>query len=230
MRLSDGGVGYRLPMAVSEAAARAGGAVLAGAVRVLSALRPSAKPLHPRGEVRSAVLRRFGTPPDDATGVPWLDEPGEDRVLVRRSNAVGLPTGWPDVRGLALRLEMPGGGDLLLATTGTGRWTRFLLRPARDAHSAPLTSLLPYRGPKGALLLAADPFDGEKYCLRHARPGGTWTTFGELEVGREQHDSNPSFDPVTRPLPGLRFPSWVARLREPSYRAARRSRSTTPRG
>ena len=45
---------------------------------------------------------------DPGTGVPWIDEPGEDEV-VRLSRAIGL-RGLPDIHGLAVRVPVEGGG------------------------------------------------------------------------------------------------------------------------
>jgi hypothetical protein len=95
-----------------------GGVLLAGATQAIAAVRPAAKPLHPRGEVvRGRVFRRGARP---GTGVAWLDTAGEDDVLVRRSRAIGLPGAAPDIHGLAVRVPRPDGGygDLLFATTG----------------------------------------------------------------------------------------------------------------
>ena len=47
-----------------------------------------------RGTTWSAVLERRG---GSVTGAPWLDEPGTDPAVVRRSAAVGFPEGWPDL-------------------------------------------------------------------------------------------------------------------------------------
>ena len=45
--------------------------------------------------------------------------------------------------------------SLLLASTGLGRLTRFTLTAARSPYRRPLTTLLPYRTPAGAVLLSA---------------------------------------------------------------------------
>jgi len=83
-----------------------------------------------RGEAHVAVA---GTAGEGGTGAAWLDDAGEDDVVVRLSRAVGLPPPAPDVFGLALRVPTAGGryGDLLFASTGLGRLTRFTLTPAR---------------------------------------------------------------------------------------------------
>lgn len=213
----------------AAAAARAGGAALAGATRALAALRPAAKPLHPVGRMRTARLERHGcTPP---TGVAWLDEPGVDEVLARVSRAVGLPDALPDIHGLALRVEVADGtaADLLLASTGSGRVGRFVLTASRALEGRPLTTLLPYRTPTGPALLRALPTTPDEFELAVASPGGQWRPFAVLRVGPETQDQHRvSFDPVLNTLPGLEPYDWVRRLREPAYRVARRTRRPGP--
>lgn len=206
---------------------RAAGALLAAATRVVAALRPAAKPLHPRGTVWEAEITRADghiVP----TGVAWLDEPGhEEEVLVRVSAAVGLPHGWPDIQGLALRVPTESGpADLLLASTGAGRLTRFLLRPVRPSTWHLTTTLLPYRGPTGPIILAAAAAGPRDYVLMWSSLGGDWYSFGWLHLVRRA-EQEPSFDPIRRPLPGLPNYAWVTRLREPAYRVARRSRDVS---
>jgi hypothetical protein len=208
-----------------NAAASLGGAGLSGAVRLLAAARPAAKPLHPEGDVVSATLRRSGSHP--ATGSEWLDERGSDEVRVRRSRAVGLPDGLPDIHGLAVRVPLAGGahGDLLLATTGTGRLSRFVLTVGWTPYSRPLTTLLPYRTPTGPKLLAACAWTEHRYELAYASPGGSWHPFADLVLSSTAGpDPLVSFDPVRNTLPGLENYEWVRRLREPAYGTARLSR------
>jgi hypothetical protein len=213
-------------VAPAHALASAGGALLAATTRAVAAVRPAAKPLHPRGEVTHGRLFRLGAQP--ATGVPWLDEPGEDDVLVRRSRAIGLPGSAPDIHGLAVRVPRPGGGhgDLLLATTGWGRLTRFVLTVSRSPRRRPMTTLLPYRTARGPLLIGARSTGEESFELAVAAPEGEWVRFAELRLSAlPADDSDVSFDPVTNQLPGLEQYDAVERLREPSYRTARASRS-----
>jgi hypothetical protein len=213
----------RMVGTVATAAGRVGGAALEGATALLSRVRPAEKPLHPRGTVRTGRLHRTGNQ-GEPTGVSWLDEPGDDEVLVRLSAAIGLPPGWPDVQGLALRVDLGDSlADILLATTGLGRVSRFLLTVTRWPQGRPLTTLLPYRTPGGPLLLAARAVPGRRYALMHARGTGRWVPFGELELG-ERIDARPSFDPIENPLPGTGTYPWVRALRAPSYRRARRDR------
>ncbi|ACU96853.1 hypothetical protein Svir_18300 [Saccharomonospora viridis DSM 43017] len=184
------------------------------------------KPLHPRGTVYDAVLRRTGS--FEPWGVEWLDLPGEDHGVVRLSRSVGLPRPLPDVLGLAFTFNGPAGDrhDLLLATTGLRPGTRFALLPRRDPFAVPYSSLLPYRAPRGLVLLAAMPTAGAGFRLCAATPAGRWQGFATLELsGRTGSgpDRPIRFDPVLHPLPGLSWPPELARLREPAYAAARRT-------
>lgn len=212
---------------VARPAADLGGTTLRIATGAIAAVRPTAKPLHPRGSVVTARLARHGGP--EPSGSPWLDDRGEDVVTVRRSRAVGLPAPAPDIFGLALRV--PTGdetyGDVLFATTGLGRLTRFTLTACRSASGRPMTTLLPYRSPTGPVLLAAVHRDPGIIELAWARPRRSWNVFAELTLPQgTDHgpDARVSFDPVRNPLPGLDSYDWVRRLREPSYRTARLSR------
>ncbi len=212
--------------APAHALASAGGVLLAATTRAVAAARPAARPLHPRGEVTHGRLFRRGAQP--ATGVAWLDEPGQDDVLVRRSRAIGLPGSVPDIHGLALRVPRPDGGhgDLLLASTGWGRLTRFVLTAGRSSGRRPMTTLLPYRTARGPRLLGARATGAESFELAVATPEGEWAGFAELRLSAlPVDDSDVSFDPVANQLPGLEQYDAVERLREPSYRTARGSRT-----
>jgi hypothetical protein len=174
------------------------------------------------------TLRRFG---DQArTGAPWLDDAGEDEVVVRRSRAVGLASPLPDVVGLAVRviLDTGGCGDLLFASTGLGRLTRFTLTATRAPYRRPLTTLLPYRVPAGPVVLSAVSRDEQVLDLAWAVGMGSWHRFAELRIHRDlgERDRPLSFDPVRNVLPGLGNYDWVRRLREPAYATARASRGS----
>jgi hypothetical protein len=192
----------------------------------VSRLRPAAKPLHPVGSVRAGTLHRIDA--DQPSLVPWLDERGEDEVLVRSSRSVGLPAPAPDIFGLALRVPIAqqAYGDVLFSTTGRGPLSRFLLTPTWSLRSRLMTTLLPYRSPSGPILLAAGYRDEHTVELSWAIGPGLWHAFATLRLAEAPStpDARLSFDPVLNSLPGLEFYGWVRRLREPSYRAARRSR------
>jgi hypothetical protein len=220
-----------------EPLARLAGSFLGG-LSGAAALARGDKPLHPRGRVLDAVVRRTGT--SEQFGAVWLDEPGEDRGLGRLSRSIGLPAGLPDVLGLALTFETADGErhDLLLATTGLSALTRFLLIPRRHPAVSRYSTLLPYVTDRGPVVLAATPLgagstgrgggpDAEDLAFRLlvAPPRGTWRQFGTLDLTarRDREDDPPlRFDPVLNPLPGLRWSPLLARLREPAYAAARR--------
>jgi hypothetical protein len=204
----------------------AAGQILRAVTRLVAA-RPAARPLHPRGGTVLGTLHRFGA--EDRTGAEWLDLAGDDRVLVRQSRAVGLPAPVPDVHGLAVRVPTGDGayGDLLFASTGLGRLTRFLLTCARSPYTRPLTTLLPYRTPAGPVLLSAVFRDETTVLLSWTVAVGAWHPFAELRLDGDpaaEPDTPLSFDPVRSTLPGLATYDWVRRLRAPAYATARRSR------
>lgn len=213
-------------------ASRAAGALLESVFASVARLRPAVKPLHPKGKTLGATITRTGVTP--AVGVPWIDETGVDRAQVRLSRAVGLPAGWPDIYGLAIRVPTAvegGHGDLLLATTGRGKLGRFVLLPARTSTTWTYSTLIPYRTPSGPLLLAAEPDGQDAFALACGRPRGPWRTFGRVVIESASttatggsDDVGPAFDPVLNQIPGLAYYPWAATLREGSYRAARRSR------
>jgi hypothetical protein len=138
--------------------------------------------------------------------------------------------GWWDVGGLAVRLPAAaasgGPADLLLATTGTGRVSRYVLRPVRWATARPLTTLLPTRAGKHSLALLARPTDDEtvsrEYELAVSLDAGPWRAVGLLQLHVEQADTPTRFDPIVNELAGTCAPAWVIALREPAYRWARR--------
>jgi len=223
-------IGYGCNMSpldyVARTASSAGGQILRAATRLIAA-RPAAKPLHPRGSVVRGTLHRFGA--EERTGAEWLDHAGDDEVLVRHSRALGLPPPAPDVFGLAVRVPTGGvrPGDLLFATTGLGRLSRFTLTSARSPYGRPLTTLLPYRTPAGPVLLSALFHTETTLVLAWAVGSGSWHPFAELRLHDQpvdQADTLLSFEPVRNLLPGLVTYDWVRRLREPAYAAARRSR------
>jgi hypothetical protein len=200
------------------------GAVLGGVFRAVGAVRPTAKPLHPRGVLRHATLHRHGVEPP--VGVEFLDAVGTDEVLVRESRAAGLPAPLPDVHGLALRVPRPDGshGDVLFASTGFGWLTRFLLVPTRTTYGRPMTTLLPYDTAAGPVLLGVHATGDARLELAFAVGEGRWRPFGELLLSGRESDQEITFDPVRHTLPGLDQYAAVRRLREPAYDAARSSR------
>lgn len=141
------------------------GAVLAG----VAALR-GGRPLHPRGVVVPARLRLDGAGP----ALGSLGRAGTLDAVVRLSRAVGVPPPLPDIQGLAVRWSGKAGpNDLLLASTGTGPAGRFVLVPRRSPLGGALSSLMPFAGPAGPVLVAALPRDTRRG--QDAHPGGATT-------------------------------------------------------
>ena len=202
-----------------------GGMLLGGAARALGAIRPAAKPLHPKGRVLKACLYRHGLEPP--LGVEFLDTESIDEVVVRESRAIGLPGSMPDIQGLAIRFTKPDGtpGDLLFATTGWGKITRFTLTTSRTTYGRPMTTLLPYRTEAGPVVLGARSVGGHSVELSCAVGDGEWRRFADLVItDQDAGDPTISFDPVLNQLPGLEQYAAVAKLRSPAYDQARASR------
>ena len=196
------------------------------------------KPMHPRGVVLDAVLHRHGLP--EPSGIGWLDTTGRDDVLVRLSRGAGLPDGWPDLLGFALRLPAGRPVDLLLSSTGSGRLTRLVPVPRRDA-ATPYGSIMAYRSARGPVWLAAvppgPPLPSDPERLAAAAPGrvvelsaavgrGPWHRFGTVTLGAPRAPLDPAlaFDAVLHAPPGLSADGPMARFRRPAYAAARAAR------
>lgn len=220
---------------ITRSAADAGGRVLATAIAPLGKLR-DAKPLHPDGVILEATVEI--TDPAPELGVPLFVERGPIPCLARLSRAVGTPSPLPDVGGIAVRLrpQAAEGGrcDLLFASTGRGRVTRWLLAVRRDPVSGPLTTLLPMRSVSGPVQFVLEPLEAPPgvYELGWARPRGSWQPLGRLVLGDQLEpmaDPPLRFDPIVNPLDGLTNYPAVTRLREPAYRLARRLQPLSPR-
>ncbi len=215
------------PPGVLTGLAGRAGRVVAAVVSGLARARRADKPMHPRGQVTTARLTRLG---GAGTGAGFLDQPGDDEVVVRFSRSLGLPAPMPDVNGLAIRVLTPGGprehADVLLSGTGRGRVSRYVLRPSFRDRGGFLGTLVPYASPTGPLHLGVRQVDARTWELLWSRPSwATWRTYGVLVLGdRPARDLALSFDAVVCAPPGLAVPEWHRRLRGPSYAAARRLR------
>jgi hypothetical protein len=211
-------------------ASGAAGRVLAAVFAGIRAIRQP-RPIHPKGTVYLGNVTRVN-PAGRNSGISWIDAPpasGEQEVVVRISRSVGLPPPLPDVLGLAFKFTTErGAADLELASSWFGLPGRFILRPTRSLRGA-FGSLMPYRGESGPVLVSARirDRDGEvwKIDLFHASPSSTWRRFAVVSVKPVGLPDPPNlrFDPVVNPLPGAGTYDWTRRLRQGSYRAARRS-------
>lgn len=225
---------------MNEPISGAAGLVFAAGFKALKVLRPD-RPIHPMGVALTGSIERH--PGAEQSGVAWADTPGADAVSARLSRSVGTPPDWPDILGLALRISTDTGpADVLLASTGMSRPSRFVLTAHRHASNSKLTSLMPYKGSAGPVLLAALPEKTGRWLpagpaafrqalggttwtlgLYHARPAGRWIRFGTLMLTQDPgtEDLPTRFDPLENALPGAGTYDWTRRLRKPSYEAAR---------
>lgn len=210
------------------------GSALAAAAALTGLLRRD-KPLHPVGHHGTGHLTVTDPAPD--LGIEAIARTATRPCRARWSRAMGLPQGWPDVEGLALRLEgaAPDGGDadLLFASTGGRAWSRYLLTMRGPGHFGPLTTLLPVRAGGRAVTFRLSPepdlrpdalpdvLPPSSYALEVARGTGAWEPVGRVDVAWSEEDTSDRFDPVARPLAGLEQYAFVRGLREPAYVAAR---------
>ena len=219
------------PRDVAPAASEAAGHAFARLFQVLKAVRP-VRPIHPKGVGLSGELTRTGNA-GSPSGLDWLDAPGTDLVEARFSRSVGLPSRLPDVLGLALRLTAYDGGlaDVLFSSTGWQLPGRFLLQPKLDASTAALTTLMPYRGRNGPVVLGLRTISlpGGSVTSGHwvlglywAKPAGPWQQCGQLrlQAAPEPADTPLRFNPIENQPRGAEAYKWTRRLRERSYRAA----------
>ena len=222
---------------VAETLGRAGGALLAAAFGLAARLRGT-RSLHPVGVCGTGTI---SVTPGPGSGVVLLDDPGPHPCLVRWSRATGKREGR-DLEGLAVRIEGPSAGDVLLASTGTGTVGRHVLT-VRDRHDhGPLTTLLPLSTGRGPLLVRLDPEEvpaptrdqGDDvddpptaYRLLVAAPGQPWHERGRLEISWTDRDCTRRHDPVGHPPAGTwTHPLW-ARLRDPAYAASQQVEART---
>ena len=204
------------------------------------------RPIHTTGVLLTGRIRWRPHSPVQS-GIAWIDDRGPGTppgVTARFSRGASLPAALPDVLGLALRVTTPDGpADLLLSTTGFRVPGRFALAPRRAPSGAWFSSLMPYRGTRGPVQVAARSrsprslparmedlhgrLTGEPWRLEllFATPTGRWHRFADLELtaveGRIDAPA-PRFDAVRHPLPGAGTYGWTRRLREPAYARARR--------
>ena len=197
------------------------------------------RPIHSRGAVFDAVVTWQG---GARSGVAWVDQPSGTRQtgVARVSRSLGLPPALPDILGLAVRVDTPDGvADLELSTGAVGLPGRFALTAHRRPVGAWFSTLLPYRGRRGSVMLGArlrGPADLPTSPDQQSRSGpgpwtvdlyaapltGRWRRFATLQLTARPGARDTAalrFDALRRPLPGAGFAAWHRRLREPSYRA-----------
>ncbi len=226
---------HRSPLSLAGAAS---GVLLAVAAAITGLVRRD-KALHPVGHLGTGRLTV--TDPAPALGIEAFSRAGTRPCRTRWSRSMGLPQGWPDIEGLALRLQAaaPDGadGDLLFASTGERGWNRYLLTLRGPGRFGRLTTLLPAKAGGRAVTFRlspqSDPHEGlppATYALDLALGTGDWQPVGSIDVTWAEADTADRFDPIIHPLAGLEQYAVVEGLREPAYVAARavaRARPTT---
>lgn len=188
--------------------------------------------LHPYGEAYQATLVIDG---DDQAGfgVPLLDDDARYDAIVRLSRGVGLPEGWPDIRGLALRvLDAHGPGqdqDLLLASSAGRAVLRHLLVPAGGYEHALYSSLLPYRVGARTCMFGARAEGPGQYELMLASPTGDWEHVGTVELGERLDDEEAEaleFNPYVTGG-GIEPMGMLQSVRRRVYQGSQRGRRAT---
>jgi hypothetical protein len=178
-------------------------------------------------------------------GAPLLDDAGSYGCTVRVSKGAATPTGWPNVRSLAIRVAGGDGDrpvDLLLSTAGRGRILRRAPVPRRHFDTV-YSSILPFRlngrkvrlaalpdGPLGTTLDAVDAVAGRhaaRFVLAVAGGRGPWQDFGRVTFGdrlSDETDAKLAFDPLRSPARRLDPAGPAKRLRRAAYRRSQRWR------
>jgi hypothetical protein len=211
----------------------AAGLVVGVGFAALGALRRN-RPIHSIGTVVPGTLV-INSP--GAMGAALFDTAGETPLIARLSRSASWPVNLPDILGLALRIPRagPNGGaaDLLFASTGTGRLTRYILQFHSATTTGPMTTMFPLRGPRGNIVFRLDPQSPTDYRLAYSNDSGPWLPLGWvlLEPPGEpgQRSTNPArpddaqlrFRPVEQPPGGLTTPTWLRAVRSPAYSLAR---------
>jgi hypothetical protein len=205
------------------------------------------RPIHSRG-LRldgTVVVHDHGL----HSGIAWVDHPAAAPVTARVSRSAGVPDGLPDIVGLAVRIHHPQAApspstfsDILLSSTGWSFPGRFALVPRLSASRAPLTTMMPYKGDDGPVLLGARTLSPSRLPsslrgferslgastwqlgLYFATPRGPWQHFATLTLTLtpEAEERNLRFDAVLHPLAGAGTYDWARKVREPSYALSRR--------
>ncbi|MEI7031866.1 phosphodiesterase [Streptomyces pratensis] len=222
--------------------------------RVAARRRGSRPALHPDGVL---LAGRLYIPARAAhCDVPWLDTPGSYAVTARWSRAAGLPRPMPDAAGLALRVADADGPrrplDLLLTTSGRGRWSRHMPLLRMSPTAGPYSTLLPYAVGERRGVLAVFPEPGfPRVPSDPAAIGAATATrplaftlcfgtdaawqplaqlilLGEGPAGPAQGGA--AFDPYRNLLPDLRPVDRMRTLRVAAYAGSRAGRHAPPPG
>ena len=172
--------------------------------------------LHPAGRSFRGELEVWGLP--EPLGSALIDQPARHPATIRISTGAGTRGSFPDVLGLAFRVD--GHGDILLSTTGTGRLTRHLPAPRRSFDTT-FGSIVFYRTGTGTRIYLTATAAGDDFLLD---AGGE--PFARLRPGAElspEADACLAFDPVRDHPRDLR-PAALNTVRAITYRLIRQWR------
>lgn len=209
-------------------------AVVAVAVGVRVVRSRHRRFLHPDGRSFTGELVVWGT--GRAEGAGLLDRPGRHSAVVRISKGAGTRGGRADIRGVAVRVAGDHPIDLLLSTSGEGRFTRHLPAPRRT-FDAFYGSIVAYRTgsdrkvylgaradePLGRALAEID--GGSLVLLADDRPFGRVTFGGRLPA---RTDAALAFDPIRNTAPDLHPTGAIHTTRALAYRWSQRWRGAAP--
>jgi hypothetical protein len=198
--------------------------------------------LHPDGRSFTGDLEIIG--PGKVVGADVFEAGTHHRVTVRVSKGLGTRGGRSDVRGLAIRVHLPGGDlDLLLSTAGRGPLTRHLpaLRRSFDTTYGSITAyrngtgrkvyLFAHTDPDGPVLgrRLADLRPGDRVLLGWRRPGVV-RPIGRVRLARvlpAEADATLAFDPIRNSRPELYPTGLIHGVRAFAYRWSQRRRGAT---
>jgi hypothetical protein len=201
---------------------------------------PRRRLLHPAGRSFAGELEIAGEFP----GTDVFGKATRYRVTVRVSKGVGTRGRRADVRGLAIRLHLPGRDlDLLLSTAGRGRLTRHLpaLRRSFDTTYGSITAyrsgthrkvyLFAHPDPDGPALgdTLREVGEGDRLLLGFCRDGVAHP-IGRITLDRAltaDADAALAFDAVRNSRPDLHPSGLVHGIRAFAYRFSQRRRGAT---
>ena len=202
------------------------GAAVGAALVVRVARSRHQRFMHPAGRSFAGVFTGLG---------------GDHDATIRISKGVGTRGGRADVRGLAIRVHLPGRDlDLLFSTAGHGPVGRHLPVPRRSFDTG-YGSITGYRidGTDKAYLSARVGPDGPPLgrSLATIVPGTRFVLladdreFARASLGGElppPTDEALAFDPVRNSLPDLHPTGLIHSTRAAAYRLSQRWRGATP--
>ncbi|WP_250006943.1 hypothetical protein [Actinoplanes sp. M2I2] len=192
--------------------------------------------LHPDGRSFTGELIVWGSGRKE--GADLLDRPGRHPAVVRISKGVGTRGERADIRGVAVRVAGERPLDLLMSTSGEGRFTRHLPAPRRTFDTF-YGSIVAYRtGSERKIYLGARA-DEETPLGRDLAglSGGALVlyaddrAFGRVTFGKQlpsRTDEELAFDPVRNTTPDLHPTGTIHFTRALAYRVSQRWRGVRP--